>query len=266
MLLLDKKFSTVAKVVNKLKESGALEYTTVVVASASDCAPMQFLAPYAGCTIGEFFRDNGMHCLVVYDDLSKHAVAYRQMSLLLRRPPGREAYPGDIFYVHSRLLERAAKMSDEKGRGSLTALPIIETQAGDVSAYVPTNVISITDGQIFLESELFHKGFRPAVNIGLSVSRVGSAAQLKSVKKVASSIKLSLAQYRELEDFAKFGSDLDASVQLSLNKGKYLVELLKQKQHLPMPVEEQVVLMYIFSNLYDQLSRIQISDINKIQI
>ncbi|GFU04074.1 ATP synthase subunit alpha [Nephila pilipes] len=237
------KISTVAKVVNKLKESGALEYTTVVVASASDCAPMQFLAPYAGCTIGEFFRDNGMHCLIIYDDLSKHAVAYRQMSLLLRRPPGREAYPGDIFYVHSRLLERAAKMSDKKGQGSLTALPIVETQAGDVSAYVPTNVISITDGQIFLESELFYKGFRPAVNIGLSVSRVGSAAQLKSVKKVAGSIKLSLAQYRELEDFAKFGSDLDASVQLSLNKGKYLVELLKQKQHLPMSIEEQVVIM-----------------------
>ncbi|GFY65238.1 ATP synthase subunit alpha [Trichonephila inaurata madagascariensis] len=237
------KISTVAKVVNKLKESGALEYTTVVVASASDCAPMQFLAPYAGCTIGEFFRDNGMHCLIIYDDLSKHAVAYRQMSLLLRRPPGREAYPGDIFYVHSRLLERAAKMSDKKGQGSLTALPIVETQAGDVSAYVPTNVISITDGQIFLESELFYKGFRPAVNIGLSVSRVGSAAQLKSVKKVAGSIKLSLAQYRELEDFAKFGSDLDASVQLSLNKGKYLVELLKQKQHLPMSIEEQVVVI-----------------------
>ncbi|WP_353272621.1 F0F1 ATP synthase subunit alpha [Wolbachia endosymbiont (group A) of Urophora cardui] len=259
------KISTVAKVVNKLKESGALEYTTVVVASASDCAPMQFLAPYAGCTIGEFFRDNGMHCLIIYDDLSKHAVAYRQMSLLLRRPPGREAYPGDIFYVHSRLLERAAKMSDKKGQGSLTALPIVETQAGDVSAYVPTNVISITDGQIFLESELFYKGFRPAVNIGLSVSRVGSAAQLKSVKKVASSIKLSLAQYRELEDFAKFGSDLDASVQLSLNKGKYLVELLKQKQHLPMSIEEQVVLMYIFSNLYNQLSKIQISYINKFE-
>ncbi|MBD0391265.1 F0F1 ATP synthase subunit alpha [Wolbachia endosymbiont of Pentalonia nigronervosa] len=259
------KISTVAKVVNRLRESGALEYTTVVVASASDCAPMQFLAPYSGCTIGEFFRDKGMHCLVVYDDLSKHAVAYRQLSLLLRRPPGREAYPGDIFYVHSRLLERAAKMSDDKGQGSLTALPIIETQAGDVSAYVPTNVISITDGQIFLESELFHKGFRPAVNIGLSVSRVGSAAQLKSVKKVAGSIKLSLAQYRELEDFAKFGSDLDASVQLSLNKGRYLEELLKQKQHSPMLIEEQVVLMYIFSNLYDQLSNIKISDINKFE-
>ncbi|MDD9331732.1 MAG: F0F1 ATP synthase subunit alpha [Wolbachia sp.] len=259
------KISTVAKVVNKLKESGALEYTTVVVASASDCAPMQFLAPYAGCTVGEFFRDKGMHCLVVYDDLSKHAVAYRQMSLLLRRPPGREAYPGDIFYVHSRLLERAAKMSYDKGQGSLTALPIIETQAGDVSAYVPTNVISITDGQIFLESELFYQGFRPAVNIGLSVSRVGSAAQLRSVKKVAGSIKLSLAQYRELEDFAKFGSDLDASVQLSLNKGKYLVELLKQKQHFPMPIEEQVVLMYIFSNLYDQLSNVKVSDINKFE-
>ncbi|MGL9732961.1 MAG: F0F1 ATP synthase subunit alpha [Wolbachia sp.] len=259
------KISTVAKVVNKLKESGALDYTTVVVANASDCAPMQFLAPYAGCTIGEFFRDNGMHCLIVYDDLSKHAVAYRQMSLLLKRPPGREAYPGDIFYVHSRLLERAAKMSDGKGHGSLTALPIIETQAGDVSAYVPTNVISITDGQIFLESELFHKGFRPAVNIGLSVSRVGSAAQLKSVKKVAGSVKLNLAQYRELEDFAKFSSDLDANVQLSLNKGKYLVELLKQRQHSPMPIEEQVALMYVFSNMYDQLSKVQISDINKFE-
>ncbi|MDN5248030.1 MAG: F0F1 ATP synthase subunit alpha [Wolbachia endosymbiont of Tyrophagus putrescentiae] len=259
------KISTVAKVVNKLKESGALKYTTVVVASAADCAPMQFLAPYSGCTIGEFFRDNGMHCLVIYDDLSKHAVAYRQMSLLLRRPPGREAYPGDIFYVHSRLLERAAKMSNDKGHGSLTALPIIETQAGDVSSYVPTNVISITDGQIFLESELFHKGFRPAVNIGLSVSRVGSAAQLKSVKKVAGSVKLGLAQYRELEDFAKFGSDLDASVQLSLNKGKYLVELLKQKQHSPMQIEEQVMLMYIFSNMYDKLSSIKVSDINRFE-
>ncbi|QKX01715.1 F0F1 ATP synthase subunit alpha [Wolbachia endosymbiont of Cruorifilaria tuberocauda] len=259
------KISSVAKVVNKLKESGALDYTVVVVASASDCAPMQFLAPYAGCTIGEFFRDNGMHCLVVYDDLSKHAIAYRQISLLLRRSPGREAYPGDIFYVHSRLLERAAKMSNEKGHGSLTALPIIETQAGDVSAYISTNVISITDGQIFLESELFHKGFRPAVNIGLSVSRIGSAAQLKSVKKVSSSVKLSLAQYRELEDFARFSSDLDASVQLSLDKGKYLIELLKQKQHSPMPIEEQVVLMYIFSNLYDQLGKIQISNVSKFE-
>lgn len=259
------KISTVAKIVNKLKKSGALEYTTVVVASASDCAPMQFLAPYSGCTIGEFFRDNGMHCLVVYDDLSKHAVAYRQMSLLLRRPPGREAYPGDIFYVHSRLLERSAKMSDSKGKGSLTALPIIETQSGDVSAYVPTNVISITDGQIFLESELFHKGFRPAVNIGLSVSRVGSAAQLKTVKKIAGSIKLNLAQYRELEDFAKFGSDLDASVQLSLDKGRYLVELLKQKQHSPMQIAEQILLMYVFSHLYDQLSRVKINDINKFE-
>ncbi|MBV0899199.1 MAG: F0F1 ATP synthase subunit alpha [Wolbachia endosymbiont of Fragariocoptes setiger] len=259
------KISTVAKVVNKLRESGALEYTTVVVASASDCAPMQFLAPYAGCAIGEFFRDNGMHCLVVYDDLSKHAVSYRQMSLLLRRPPGREAYPGDIFYVHSRLLERAAKMSDDRGKGSLTALPIIETQAGDVSAYVPTNIISITDGQIFLESELFNKGFRPAVNIGVSVSRVGSSAQLKSVKKVAGSIKLSLAQYRELEDFAKFGSDLDASVQLTLDKGRYLVELLKQKQHSPMQIEEQILLMYIFSNLYIQLNKIKIVDISKFE-
>ncbi len=259
------KISTVAKVVDRLKESGALEYTTVVVASASDSASLQFFAPYAGCTIGEFFRDNGMHCLIVYDDLSKHAVAYRQMSLLLRRPPGREAYPGDIFYVHSRLLERAAKMSDDKGAGSLTALPIVETQSGDVSAYVPTNVISITDGQIFLESELFHKGFRPAVNIGLSVSRVGSAAQLGSVKKIAGSIKLDLAQYRELEDFAKFGSDLDSTVQLSLEKGRYLVELLKQRQHSPMSIEEQIVLMYTFSNLYDQLCNIKLNDISKFE-
>ncbi len=259
------KISTVAKVVDRLKESGALEYTTVVVAGASDSASLQFLAPYAGCTIGEFFRDNGMHCLIVYDDLSKHAVAYRQMSLLLRRPPGREAYPGDIFYVHSRLLERAAKMSDDKGAGSLTALPIVETQSGDVSAYVPTNVISITDGQIFLESELFHKGFRPAVNIGLSVSRVGSAAQLGSVKKIAGSIKLDLAQYRELEDFAKFGSDLDSTVQLSLEKGRYLVELLKQQQHSPMSIEEQIVLMYTFSNLYDQLCNIKLNDISKFE-
>jgi F-type H+/Na+-transporting ATPase subunit alpha len=259
------KISTIAKVVDRLKKSGALEYTTVVVASASDSASLQFLVPYAGCTIGEFFRDNGMHCLIVYDDLSKHAIAYRQMSLLLRRPPGREAYPGDIFYVHSRLLERAAKMSDDKGAGSLTALPIVETQAGDVSAYVPTNVISITDGQIFLESELFHKGFRPAVNIGLSVSRVGSAAQLCSVKKIAGSIKLDLAQYRELEDFAKFGSDLDPNVQLLLERGRYLVELLKQQQHSPMSIEEQVALMYTFSNLYDQLHNIKLSDISRFE-
>ncbi|WFW29870.1 MAG: F0F1 ATP synthase subunit alpha [Wolbachia endosymbiont of Menacanthus eurysternus] len=259
------KISSVAKVVNKLIESRALEYTTVVVASASDSAPMQFLAPYSGCAIGEFFRDNGMHCLIVYDDLSKHAVAYRQMSLLLRRPPGREAYPGDIFYVHSRLLERSAKMSDKRGQGSLTALPIIETQAGNVSAYIPTNVISITDGQIFLESELFHKGFRPAVNIGLSVSRVGSAAQLESVKDIVSFIKLNLAQYRELEDFAKFSSDLDTDIQLSLNKGKYLLELLKQKQHSPMQIEEQVLLMYIFFNLYSQLSKIQVKDISRFE-
>ncbi len=259
------KTSTVARIVNRLRESGALEYTTVVVAGASDSAPMQFLAPYSGCTMGEFFRDNGMHCLIIYDDLSKHAVAYRQMSLLLRRSPGREAYPGDVFYVHSRLLERAAKMSNAKGQGSLTALPIIETQAGDVSAYIPTNVISITDGQIFLESELFYRGFRPAVNIGLSVSRVGSTAQLKSVKQVAGSIKLGLAQYRELEDFTKFSSDLDANVQLTLNKGKLLVELLKQKPNSPMLIEEQTVLMFVFSNFYNQLSNIKINDISKFE-
>ncbi|UWI83145.1 F0F1 ATP synthase subunit alpha [Wolbachia endosymbiont of Howardula sp.] len=257
------KISTVAKIVNQLKESGALEYTTVVVSGASESAPMQFLAPYAGCTIGEYFRDNGMHALVVYDDLSKHAISYRQMSLLLRYSPGREAYPGDIFYVHARLLERAAKMSDLKGNGSLTALPIVETQAGDVSTYIPTNVISITDGQIFLDTELFHKGFRPSVNIGLSVSRVGSAAQLSCVKQVAGSIKLSLAQYKELEDFSKFGSELDISLQLALNKGQYLVELLKQKQHITMPIEEQILIMYIFSNLYNLLSQIQIQEITK---
>jgi F-type H+-transporting ATPase subunit alpha len=238
------KRSTVAKVVKKLEEAGALEYTTVVAATASDPAPMQFLAPYAGCAIGEYYRDNGMHALIVYDDLSKHAVAYRQMSLLLRRPPGREAYPGDVFYLHSRLLERAAKMSDEAGSGSLTALPIIETQAGDVSAYIPTNVISITDGQIFLETDLFYKGVRPAVNVGLSVSRVGSAAQIKAMKQVAGSIKLELAQFREMEAFSQFGSDLDAATQRLLARGQRLTELLKQGQYSPLVVEEQVVVMY----------------------
>ncbi|GHM58019.1 MAG: ATP synthase subunit alpha [Candidatus Mesenet longicola] len=254
------KISTIARVVNKLKESGALEYTTVVAASASDPVSLQFLAPYVGCAMGEFFRDNGMHCLIVYDDLSKHAIAYRQMSLLLRRPPGREAYPGDIFYIHSRLLERAAKMSEKKGSGSLTALPIVETQAGDVSAYIPTNVISITDGQIFLESELFNKGFRPAVNVGLSVSRVGSSAQVDSIKKVAGPIKLNLAQYRELEDFSKFGSDLDCHSQAVLDRGRRLIALLKQKQYSPIPVAEQVAI--IFAGVNGYLDSIDIKDIS----
>lgn len=244
------KRSTVAQVVRKLEETGALEYSIIVAATASDPAPMQFLAPYTGCSMGEYFRDNGMHALITYDDLSKHAVAYRQMSLLLRRPPGREAYPGDVFYLHSRLLERAAKMSDDKGAGSLTALPIIETQAGDVSAYIPTNVISITDGQIFLETELFYKGIRPAVNVGLSVSRVGSAAQVKAMKQVAGSIKLELAQYREMEAFAKFGSDLDESTQRLLARGSRLTELLKQKQYSPLLVQEQVISIYAGVNGY----------------
>jgi F-type H+-transporting ATPase subunit alpha len=238
------KRSTVAQIVRALEENGAMEYTIVVAATASEPAPLQFLAPYTGCTMGEYFRDNGMHAVIVYDDLSKQAVAYRQMSLLLRRPPGREAYPGDVFYLHSRLLERAAKMNDANGNGSLTALPIIETQAGDVSAYIPTNVISITDGQIFLETELFFQGIRPAINVGLSVSRVGSAAQTKAMKKVAGSIKLELAQYREMAAFAQFGSDLDASTQRLLNRGARLTELLKQPQFSPMPVEEQVVSIF----------------------
>ena len=238
------KRSTVAQIVKTLEDAGALEYTTVVSATASDSAPLQFLAPYTGCTIGEYFRDNGMHALIIYDDLSKQAVAYRQMSLLLRRPPGREAYPGDVFYLHSRLLERAAKLNDDKGGGSLTALPIIETQAGDVSAYIPTNVISITDGQIFLETELFNQGIRPAVNVGLSVSRVGSAAQIKAMKKVAGSVKLELAQYREMAAFAQFGSDLDASTQKLLNRGSKLTELLKQNQYSPFTVAEQVVSIF----------------------
>ncbi|CEI85070.1 F0F1 ATP synthase subunit alpha [Ehrlichia minasensis] len=257
------KNSAIARIVDKLRVTGALEYTIVVAAGASDTVSFQYLAPYAACAMGEFFRDNGMHCLIVYDDLSKHAVAYRQMSLLLRRPPGREAYPGDVFFLHSRLLERAAKMSDEQGAGSLTALPIIETQAGDVSAYVPTNVISITDGQIFLESEIFYKGFRPAVNVGLSVSRVGSAAQIKSVKKVAGSVKLSLAQYRELEDFAKFGSDIDVHSRKVLDRGRRMMELLKQKQYSPLSVAEQVAV--IFSGTSGCLDDISVSDIGKFE-
>jgi len=244
------KRSTVAQIVRQLEESGALEYTIVVAATASEPAPLQYLAPYTGCTMGEFFRDNGMHAVIVYDDLSKQAVAYRQMSLLLRRPPGREAYPGDVFYLHSRLLERAAKMNDDNGAGSLTALPIIETQAGDVSAYIPTNVISITDGQIFLETGLFFQGIRPAINVGLSVSRVGSSAQTKAMKKVSGSIKLELAQYREMAAFAQFGSDLDASTQKLLNRGSRLTELLKQPQFSPLSFEEQTVVIFAGTNGY----------------
>ena len=257
------KRSTVAQIVKTLEDAGAMEYTTIVSATASDPAPLQFLAPYAGCTIGEYFRDNGMHALIIYDDLSKQAVAYRQMSLLLRRPPGREAYPGDVFYLHSRLLERAAKLNDENGGGSLTALPIIETQAGDVSAYIPTNVISITDGQIFLETELFNQGIRPAVNVGLSVSRVGSAAQTKAMKKVAGSIKLELAQYREMAAFAQFGSDLDASTQRLLNRGSKLTELLKQKQYSPMSVAEQVI--SVFCGVKGYLDDIDLKDISEFE-
>ena len=238
------KRSTVAQIVRELEERGALDYTVVVAATASEPAPLQYLAPYTGCTIGEWFRDNKMHALIIYDDLSKQAVAYRQMSLLLRRPPGREAYPGDVFYLHSRLLERAAKLNDKNGSGSLTALPIIETQAGDVSAYIPTNVISITDGQIFLETDLFYQGIRPAINVGLSVSRVGSAAQIKAMKQVAGSIKLELAQYREMAAFAQFGSDLDAATQKLLERGARLTELLKQPQYSPLAVEEQVIIIY----------------------
>ncbi|MGC6331320.1 F0F1 ATP synthase subunit alpha [Rhizorhabdus sp. FW153] len=244
------KRSTVAQLVRTLEENGAMEYSIVVAATASDPAPLQYLAPYTGVAMGEYFRDNGMHALIVYDDLSKQAVAYRQMSLLLRRPPGREAYPGDVFYLHSRLLERAAKLNDANGNGSLTALPIIETQAGDVSAYIPTNVISITDGQIFLETDLFNAGIRPAINVGLSVSRVGSAAQTKAMKKVAGSIKLELAQYREMAAFAQFGSDLDASTQRLLNRGARLTELLKQPQFNPLPFEEQVVSIFAGVNGY----------------
>jgi F-type H+-transporting ATPase subunit alpha len=242
------KRSTVAQVVDKLREAGAMDYSIVVAATASDSAPLQYIAPYSGCTIGEYIRDNGGHALVIYDDLSKHAVAYRQLSLLLRRPPGREAYPGDVFYLHSRLLERAAKMSDAMGSGSLTALPIIETQAGDVSAYIPTNVISITDGQIFLESDLFYSGVRPAINVGISVSRVGGNAQIKAMKQVAGTLRLELAQYREMAAFAQFGSDLDQATQRQLNRGSRLVELLKQGQYEPLPVEKQIVIIFAGTN------------------
>ena len=257
------KRSTVAQIVKTLEDAGAMKYTTVVAATASDAAPLQFLAPYTGCTIGEYFRDNGMHALIIYDDLSKQAVAYRQMSLLLRRPPGREAYPGDVFYLHSRLLERAAKLNDANGGGSLTALPIIETQAGDVSAYIPTNVISITDGQIFLETQLFNQGIRPAVNVGLSVSRVGSAAQTKAMKKVAGSIKLELAQYREMAAFAQFGSDLDAATQKLLNRGAKLTELLKQNQYSPMTVAEQVI--SVFTGVRGYLDDVDLSKIKEFE-
>ena len=253
------KRSTVAQIVRQLEENGAMEYSIVIAATASEPAPLQYLAPYTGAAMGEFFRDNGMHAVIVYDDLSKQAVAYRQMSLLLRRPPGREAYPGDVFYLHSRLLERAAKMSDAMGGGSLTALPIIETQAGDVSAYIPTNVISITDGQIFLETGLFYQGVRPAINVGLSVSRVGGSAQTKAMKKVAGSIKLELAQYREMAAFAQFGSDLDASTQKLLNRGARLTELLKQPQFSPLPFEEQTVSIFAGTNGY--LDSVAVGDV-----
>ncbi len=257
------KRSTVARIVKTLEDYGAMEYTIVVAATASEPAPLQFLAPYTGCAMGEYFRDNGMHAVIVYDDLSKQAVAYRQMSLLLRRPPGREAYPGDVFYLHSRLLERAAKMSDAEKAGSLTALPVIETQAGDVSAYIPTNVISITDGQIFLETELFYRGIRPAINVGLSVSRVGSAAQIKAMKQVAGRIKLELAQYREMAAFAQFASDLDASTQRLLARGARLTELLKQPQYAPFPVEEQVV--SIFAGVRGYLDKIEVAQIGRFE-
>ena len=255
------KRSTVAQLVRTLEENGAMEYSIVVAATASDPAPLQFLAPYTGTAMGEYFRDNGMHAVIVFDDLSKQAVAYRQMSLLLRRPPGREAYPGDVFYLHSRLLERAAKMNEANGSGSLTALPIIETQAGDVSAYIPTNVISITDGQIFLETDLFFAGIRPAINVGLSVSRVGGAAQTKAMKKVSGSIKLELAQYREMAAFAQFGSDLDASTQKLLNRGARLTELLKQPQFSPMPFEEQTVSIYAGTNGF--IDTVPVADVNR---
>lgn len=255
------KQSTVAQIVRTLETRGAMAYTTVVVASAADPAPLQFLAPYTGCSMGEYYRDNRMHALIVYDDLSKHAVAYRQMSLLLRRPPGREAYPGDVFYLHSRLLERAAKMSDEKGGGSLTALPIVETQAGDVSAYIPTNVISITDGQIFLETDLFYKGIRPAINVGLSVSRVGSSAQIKAMKQQAGKVKLELAQFREIAAFAQFSSDLDLATQKLLARGERLTELLKQPQYSPMSEEEQVVV--IFCGVRGYLDKISPQDVHR---
>ncbi len=255
--------STVARIVKTLEDYGALEYSIIVSATASEPAPLQFLAPYAGCAMGEYFRDNSMHAVIFYDDLSKHATAYRQMSLLLRRPPGREAYPGDVFYLHSRLLERAAKMNDDYGAGSLTALPVIETQAGDVSAYIPTNVISITDGQIFLETDLFYSGVRPAVNVGISVSRVGSAAQIKAMKQVAGTIKLELAQYREMAAFAQFSSDLDAATQRLLNRGARLTELLKQPQYTPVPVAEQVVA--IFAGVRGYLDKIEVADVTRFE-
>jgi F-type H+-transporting ATPase subunit alpha len=257
------KRSTVAQIVKTLEDTGAMEYTIVVAATASEPAPLQYLAPFTGCAMGEWFRDNGMHALIIYDDLSKQAVAYRQMSLLLRRPPGREAYPGDVFYLHSRLLERAAKMNAEHGGGSLTALPIIETQANDVSAYIPTNVISITDGQIFLETDLFFQGIRPAVNVGISVSRVGSSAQIKAMKQVAGSIKLELAQYREMAAFAQFGSDLDASTQKLLNRGARLTELLKQPQFSPLPVEEEVISLY--AGVRGYLDKLALSDVSRFE-
>jgi F-type H+-transporting ATPase subunit alpha len=257
------KRSTVAQIVKSLEENGALDYTIVVSATASEPAPLQFLAPFAGCAMGEYFRDNGMHGLIIYDDLSKQAVAYRQMSLLLRRPPGREAYPGDVFYLHSRLLERAAKLNDDNGAGSLTALPVIETQANDVSAYIPTNVISITDGQIFLETDLFYQGIRPAVNVGLSVSRVGSSAQIKAMKQVAGAIKGDLAQYREMAAFAKFGSDLDAATQRLLARGARLTELLKQPQYSPLKVEEQVCVIYAGTRGY--LDKVAVSDVGRFE-
>merc|ERR1712079_51617 len=258
------KRTTVAQIYEIMRKNDCLKYTTIVAATASDAAPLQFLAPYTGCAMAEYFRDNGRHALIMYDDLSKQAVAYRQMSLLLRRPPGREAYPGDVFYLHNRLLERAAKMSDAMGGGSLTALPIIETQAGDVSAYIPTNVISITDGQIFLETELFYKGIRPAINVGLSVSRVGSAAQQKAMKQVAGSMKLELAQYREVAAFAQFGSDLDAATQQLLNRGVRLTELLKQGQYVPMAIEEQVAVIYCgVRGFLDKMDPTKITDFEK---
>lgn len=257
------KRSTVANIVKVLRDNGAMKYSIVLAATASEAAPLQFLAPYSGCALGEYFRDTGRHCLIIYDDLSKQAVAHRQISLLLRRPPGREAYPGDVFYLHSRLLERAAKLHPKHGGGSLTALPIIETQAGDVSAYIPTNVISITDGQIYLEAELFYKGIRPAINVGLSVSRVGSAAQIKAMKQVAGSLKLELAQYREVAAFAQFGSDLDTTTQNLLNRGEKLTELLKQKQYVPMRAQEQVCLLY--AGVRGFLDKLETSEIGKFE-
>jgi F-type H+/Na+-transporting ATPase subunit alpha len=255
------KRSSVAQVVDRLKKHGAMEYTTIVAATASESAPLQFIAPYTGVSMGEYFRDSGRHALIIYDDLSKQAVAYRQLSLLLRRPPGREAYPGDVFYVHSRLLERAAKMSDAEGGGSLTALPIIETQAGDVSAYIPTNVISITDGQIYLETDLFYSGVRPAVNVGLSVSRVGGSAQIKAMKQVAGTLRLDLAQYREMAAFAQFGSDLDASTQRMLSRGQRLVEILKQGQYVPQSVEKQIVILFAATNGFTD--KVEVKDLRR---